>query len=219
MACQVILPIGVTDISQYCAGMATEVMTSGGVAEVEWVKPRAPRLLVVLTHGSGGDVDTKDLLVVRDVAVELGGAVALVRQPYRVAGRRAPGAAGPQDAAWLEVIAALRAKVRGVPLIQGGRSNGARVACRTAVAAGAAGVVALSFPLHPPGRPEKTRVDELRAAPEVVVVNGARDPFGIPDPADATAVHVVPGQAHSFRAGFDDIADAVRPWLRHWSGS
>ena len=113
------------------------IETSAGAAEVEWAgtslrgdKPsprRRPRrdkkssdlvrFLLVLTHGSGGDIDAKDLLAVRDVAVGLGAAVALVRQPYRVAGRRAPGAAGPQDAAWLEVVAALRAAVAGVPLI------------------------------------------------------------------------------------------------------
>jgi predicted alpha/beta-hydrolase family hydrolase len=198
--------------------MATELATSGGVAEVAWLTSRAPRFLLALTHGSGGDVDAKDLLVVRDAAVELGGAVALVRQPYRVAGRRAPGAVGAQDAAWLDVIAALRTTVPGVPLIQGGRSNGARVACRTAAAAGAVGVVALSFPLHPPGKPEKTRVDELRAAPAAVVVNGARDPFGVPDADDADEVHVIAGQGHSYRAGFEEIADAVRPWLRRWTG-
>ncbi|MGW3544860.1 alpha/beta hydrolase family protein [Nocardia niigatensis] len=199
------------------------IETSAGPAEVEIARAgRAkPRFLLVLTHGSGGGVDAKDLLALRDSAVGMGGAVALVSQPYRVAGRRAPGKAGVQDAAWLEIIAALQKKVRGVPLVQGGRSNGARVACRTAQAVGARGVVALSFPLHPPGKPEKSRREELLAPGdiEVVVVNGARDPFGIPDAADATEVHVIAGQAHSYRAGFEEIVAVLAPWLERWSAS
>ncbi|WP_280406029.1 alpha/beta hydrolase family protein [Nocardia brasiliensis] len=195
------------------------IETSAGPAEIELDRPRGPRFLLLLTHGSGGGVDAKDLLAVRDRAVELGGAVARVVQPYRVAGRRAPGSAEKQDEAWLEIVAALRRKVKGVPLIQGGRSNGARVACRTAVAVSARGVLALSFPLHPPGKPEKTRRAELLAAApvEVVVINGSSDPFGIPDPADAAEVRVIAGQPHSFRTGFDVIADTVTPWLRRWS--
>ncbi|AFU06068.1 alpha/beta family hydrolase [Nocardia brasiliensis] len=195
------------------------IETSAGPAEIELDRPRKPTFLLLLTHGSGGGVDAKDLLAVRDRAVALGGAVARVVQPYRVAGRRAPGSAEKQDEAWLEIVAALRRKVKGVPLIQGGRSNGARVACRTAVAVSARGVLALSFPLHPPGKPEKTRRTELLAAApvEVVVINGSSDPFGIPDPADAAEVRVLAGQPHSFRTGFDVIADTVTPWLRRWS--
>ncbi|MEV0294553.1 alpha/beta family hydrolase [Nocardia sp. NPDC050710] len=192
--------------------------TSAGPAEIELDRPRGARFLLLLTHGSGGGVDAKDLLAVRDTALELGGAVARVVQPYRVAGRRAPGSATVQDEAWLEIVGALRKKVRKVPLIQGGRSNGARVACRTAIAAEAIGVIALSYPLHPPGKPEKSRRDELLAPGdiEVLVINGANDPFGVPDPADAAEVVVIPGQPHSFRAGFDAIQAAVAPWLRRW---
>ena len=105
--------------------------------------PAKPAFLLVMTHGAAGGVDTKDLLAVRDAAVGQGGAVARVLQPYRVRGARAPGSPDRQDAAWLEIIAALRRKYRGIPLVQGGRSNGARVACRTASAAGARAVVAL----------------------------------------------------------------------------
>lgn len=201
-----------------CTIKTVRIETNAGPAEVELEQPRGPAFLLLLTHGAGGGVDSKDLLVVRDSALRLGGAVARVVQPYRVAGRRAPGSAVKQDEAWLEIVARLRGRKR-IPLIQGGRSNGARVACRTAVAAGARGVLALSFPLHPPGKPENSRRDELVAPGdiEVVVVNGANDPFGIPDPADAAEVRVIPGQPHSFRAGFDLIAETVTPWLERWS--
>jgi predicted alpha/beta-hydrolase family hydrolase len=105
-----------------------------------------------------------------------------------------------------------------VPLVQGGRSNGARVACRTAAAAGAAGVVALAFPLHPPGRPERSRADELRSAGcEVLVVNGDRDPFGVPDQQDAACVHVLPGERHDLAKDPAAIGPVVEPWLRRWS--
>ncbi|WP_433660428.1 alpha/beta family hydrolase [Nocardia sp. CA-128927] len=195
------------------------IETSAGPAEIELDRPRKPAFLLLLTHGSGGGVDAKDILTVRDAALDLGGAVARVVQPYRVAGRRAPGSAVKQDEAWLEIVAALRTRIKKVPLIQGGRSNGARVACRTAVAVQARGVIALSFPLHPPGKPEKTRREELLDAGdiEVVVINGGSDPFGIPDAADAAEVRVIPGQPHSFRTGFDVIVETVTPWLQRWS--
>lgn len=198
---------------------AVHIETSAGPAEIELDKPRSPAFLLLLTHGSGGGVDAKDILAVRDTARTLGGAVALVTQPYRLAGRRAPGSAIKQDEAWLEIVAALRKKAKNVPLIQGGRSNGARVACRTAAEVQARGVIALSFPLHPPGKPEKSRRAELLAAGDVpvVVINGGSDPFGIPEAADAAEVRVIAGQPHSFRTGFDVIQATVEPWLRRWS--
>ena len=110
----------------------------------------APRFLLVLTHGAGGSVAAPDLLAARDAGLQLGGLVARVTQPYRVRGARAPGSAVRQDAAWAEVVAALRELAPGAPLVQGGRSNGARVACRTAAAVGARAVIALAFPLRPP---------------------------------------------------------------------
>ncbi|WP_040838846.1 alpha/beta hydrolase family protein [Nocardia brevicatena] len=197
------------------------IETSTGPAEIDLEIPAQPAFLLVFTHGAGGGVDSQDILTVRDTALAAGGAVALALQPYRVAGRRAPGSSGPQDATWLEIVAALRAKVgEDLPLIQGGRSNGARVACRTAAAAGARGVIALSFPLHPPGKPERSRRVELLAAADidVVVINGGSDPFGIPDPDDAAEVRVVPGQHHSFRKGFDVIGETITPWLDRWCG-
>ena len=136
-------------------------------------------------------------------------------QPYRVRGARAPGSAVRQDAAWLEVIEALRRRFPGIPLVQGGRSNGARVACRTALDAGARAVVALAFPLHPPGRPELSRAAELRSAgTDVLVVNGSRDPFGVPDSTDATRVVVLAGETHALSRDPGQVAQAVGSWLR-----
>ena len=191
-----------------------DISTGAGPARVVVDRPEAATFLLVMTHGAGGGVDTKDLLAVRDIAVQLGGVVARVLQPYRVRGARAPGAPGPQDAAWLEVVAQLRDDHPGLPLVQGGRSNGARVACRTAPAAGARGVIALAFPLHPPGRPEQSRADELRGAgTAVLVVNGERDPFGIPDAKDASRVVVLPAETHSLNRNAAAVGAAVRTWL------
>jgi uncharacterized protein len=211
-----------------------EIVTREGPAQVEIDQPATgrPGFLLVLTHGAGGDADTPDLLAARDAALRLGGVVARVTQPYRVKGRRAPGSAARQDAAWVEVIMALRDTAgalsemgRGVrqrrqpdpviPLVQGGRSNGARVACRTARAVGARAVVALAFPLHPPGRPDRSRAAELReAGTEVLVVNGDRDPFGVPDRADATRIVVLAGESHGLSKRPEAVADAVGSWLR-----
>jgi predicted alpha/beta-hydrolase family hydrolase len=190
-----------------------------------------PAFVFVLTHGAGGGVEAPDLLAARDAALRLGGVVARVTQPYRVKGRRVPGLAVRQDAAWVEIVEALRDSMGGspgaahqpggrqwapaLPLIQGGRSNGARVACRTARAVGARAVVALAFPLHPPGRPERSRAAELReAGTDVLVVNGDRDPFGVPDSADATRVVVLTGESHTLSRRPEAVADAVGSWLR-----
>jgi len=204
-----------------------KVETVQGVAEVTLDGPGGPggpaepRFLLVLTHGSNGGVDAPDLLAVRDVALRLGGVVARVLQPFRAAGRRAPGSAARQDAAWLEVIGALRDRFGALPLVQGGRSNGARVACRTAGAAGAVGVVALAFPLVPPGKPDRSRAGELRealeAGAEVLVVNGDRDPFGVPGAADATKVVVLPGERHELAKDPEAAGAAAEPFLRRWA--
>jgi len=195
-----------------------EIVTSYGPAraEIDEGPPGQPAaFLLALTHGAGGGPDSRDLLAARDAATALGGVVARVTQPYRVRGGRAPGSAARQDAAWLEIIRALRDRFPGVPLVQGGRSNGARLACRTAREAGALAVVALAFPLHPPGHPERSRLAELRAAgTSVLVVNGARDPFGVPEPADATRVVVLPGEQHALSGNPGAVAEAVGSWLR-----
>jgi predicted alpha/beta-hydrolase family hydrolase len=192
-----------------------EIMTSGGAARVELDQPQHPGFLLVLTHGAGGGVESPDLQAARQAATDLGAAVARVVQPYRVRGGRAPGSPDRQDAAWLEIIAALRQRFPAIPLVQGGRSNGARLACRTAREAGARAVVALAFPLHPPGRPERSRVAELReAGSDVLVVNGDRDPFGIPDSTDATRVVVLAGETHALSRRTQEIRQVVESWLR-----
>ncbi len=192
-----------------------EITTASGPAVAELDEPAGPAFLLVLTHGAGGEVDSPDLLAARDAGRELGAAVARVLQPYRVRGARAPGSPERQDAAWLEIIGALRPRFPGMPLVQGGRSNGARVACRTASAAGALAVVALAFPLHPPGRPERSRAAELRqAGSRVLVVNGDRDPFGVPDSADASRVVILPGETHALSRHPEEVRKAVAAWLR-----
>ena len=196
-----------------------QITTVGGpaLAELDGVGATA-RFLLVLTHGAGGSAASPDLLAAGDAARQLGGLVARVTQPYRVRGARAPGSPARQDAAWAEIAAALRELVPGVPLVQGGRSNGARVACRTAAAVGARAVIALAFPLSPPGRsPSVSRAAELRAAREggakVLVVNGDRDPFGIPGAQDADRVVVVPGETHALKGHRPAIMTAVAEWL------
>jgi uncharacterized protein len=141
--------------------------------------------------------------------------VALVTQPYRVAGRRAPAPARQLDQAWLAVANHLSSAVfAGLPLIFGGRSSGARVACRTAAPGGAAAVLCLAFPLHPPGRPERSRMEELDAVDvPVLVVQGERDPFGCPKPAAGREVVLLPGD-HSLKADLAAVQRAVAQWLR-----
>jgi predicted alpha/beta-hydrolase family hydrolase len=195
-----------------------EIGTSEGPARAEVEGPAAgePSFLLVLTHGAGGGVGSPDLLAVAGAASRLGGAVARVTQPYLVKGRRAPGSPERQDAAWVELVAALRASVGvGLPLIQGGRSNGARVACRTARAVGARAVIALAFPLHPPGRPGLSRADELAAAgTDVLVLNGDRDPFGIPEASARTRVVVLAGETHALSRHPGETGRAAGAWLR-----
>jgi len=189
-------------------------MTGGGAARVEIDGPKQPAFWLALTHGAGGGVDSADVLAAAEAAAALGGAVARVLQPYRVRGARAPGSPERQDAAWVDVVAEIRRRFSGVPLVQGGRSNGARLACRTARSAGAVAVVALAFPLHPPGRPERSRAAELRdAGVPVLVVNGDRDPFGVPDAADASRVVVLAGQTHALSRRPEEIREAVETWL------
>lgn len=191
-----------------------EIETPRGPALVEVDEAKRARLLLVLTHGSAGTVDAPDLLAVRDAAVASKVTVARVTQPFRRAGARAPGSPERQDEAWAAVLAVLRARWPRLPLVQGGRSNGARVACRTAKAVGASAVVALAFPLHPPGRPERSRADELRGAGvDVLVVNGDRDPFGVPEEGDTTRLVVLPGEGHDLKKDPARVGEIVAEWI------
>lgn len=189
------------------------IQTPVGPADVACDGPDGPvRALLVLGHGAGGSVTAPDLLAVRDAAVGIHVAVARVTQPYRVAGRRAPAPARQLDAAWTAVLEAL-ATSPSTPLVVGGRSSGARVACRTASAVGARAVLALAFPSHPPGHPERSRLAELDTGLPTLVVSGERDPFGVPPAAPRREVVVVPGAVHDLRRDLDAVAVAVHGWL------
>ena len=201
--------------------MRAEIRTPAGPAIVELDRPRdAASALLVLTHGAGGGIESADLAAVRGAALKAGIAVARVLQPYRVAGRSSPAAPKPQDEAWLAVIAGLRRRrtLAGLPLIVGGRSNGARVACRTALDSKAAAVVALAFPLHPPGKPENTRLPELEGAGvPVLVVQGDRDPFGLPPAGPDREVVVIAGATHSLNRQLPHIAETVVQFVRRFA--
>jgi predicted alpha/beta-hydrolase family hydrolase len=171
---------------------------------------------LVLGHGAGGGVGAPDIVAATEAARSVRFSVALVEQPYRVAGRRSPAPAPQLDEAWLAVIAQLRAdQLHGLALIAGGRSAGARVACRTAVEAEASAVLCLAFPLHPPGRggdPSRSRLPELEALTlPVLIVQGERDPFGMPPAGANRKVVTVPGD-HSLRNS-GAVQAAVAEWL------
>ena len=169
---------------------------------------------LVLGHGAGGGIGAPDLVAVTAAATGLGLAVVLVEQPYRVAGRKV-GPRGPAlDVAWTAVVEHLRAHVLDAPLVTGGRSAGARTACRTASATGAAAVLCLAFPTQPPGRPDlPSRLPELDAAGvPVLVVQGATDPYGTPPETADRRVVVVPGD-HGLKKDVPAVAAAVTAWL------
>jgi uncharacterized protein len=171
----------------------------------------------VLGHGAAGGIDAPDLQAATHVAELEGYAVALVEQPYRVAGRKSPAGAPQLDAAWIAVLEHVRAaELAGLPLVVGGRSLGARVACRTAEATGAVAVLCLAFPLEPPqraGKPPKSRLGELDAVTlPTLVVQGERDRFGIP-PESATRRVVKVRSDHGLKSDLDAIASAIRGWL------
>jgi predicted alpha/beta-hydrolase family hydrolase len=192
-----------------------EVDTPHGPAHVHLSPAPRPQAGLVLGHGAAGGIAARDLVAVRDAAVGESVSVALVEQPYRVAGRRSPAPARQLDAAWLAVLERLAGdELRGLPVIVGGRSLGARVACRTAEATGAVAVLCLAFPLRPPRRGEApSRLPELdQVAVPTLVVQGERDPFGIPPASRRRNIVLVPGD-HSLRTDLEAVASAVRDWL------
>lgn len=191
-----------------------QIDTPHGPAAVELHCASEARAALLLGHGAGGGITAPDLVAATRAAQQVGVDVALVEQPYRVAGRRSPAPAGQLDTAWLAVAAELgRRTFDGLPLVFGGRSSGARVACRTAAAGGAVAVLCLAFPVHPPGKPEKHRMAELDAveAP-VLVVQGERDTFGRPPPCHHREVVLLAGD-HGLKTDLDGVRRAVSEWL------
>jgi uncharacterized protein len=196
-----------------------ELETPHGLARAHLRPAADPVAALVLGHGAGGSVAAPDLQAVAAAAGAARVAVALVEQPYRVAGRRSAAPAHHLDAAWTAVLEQLRGgALRGLPVVAGGRSSGARVACRTAEATGASGVLCLAFPLQPPRRaastgPPASRLPELDAVRvPVLVVQGERDPFGLPPPGRNRTVATVAGD-HRLAADLAAVAAAVRTWL------
>lgn len=191
-----------------------EIDTPHGPALAHLYEAAQPAGALVLGHGAGGGFAAKDLVAATGAALEAGVSVAQIEQPYRVAGRRSPAPAKQLDAAWTAVVEHLRdGELNGLALVAGGRSAGARVACRTAAETSAVAVLCLAFPVHAPGRPEKTRLDELDAVEVPVrVVQGDSDPFGMPPPAPGREVVTLPGN-HSLKKDLPALAAAVRDWL------
>lgn len=202
----------------------TEIVeTPAGDARITWHAARGARAVLALGHGAGGGVEARDLRALARRLPEEGVTVALVEQPWRVAGKRVAPAPRTLDVGWRAVWPALEKP--GPPVVAGGRSAGARVACRTGQELGAVGVLALSFPLHPPGKPEKSRAEELATGLPLLVVQGGRDPFGRPGefPGDVRVVEVPDGD-HGFavpkraETGQEEalgvLTEAVAAWLR-----
>ncbi|MFF4041668.1 alpha/beta family hydrolase [Streptomyces sp. NPDC001816] len=175
------------------------VETDAGTARITWHRAKKARLVLAVSHGAGGGVEARDLQALAQVLPGHGVTVALVEQPWRVAGRKVAPAPKTLDTGWRGIWPALAGMA--LPVISGGRSAGARVACRTATELGAHAVLALSFPLHPPGRPERSRADELLGAgAPTLVVQGGNDPFGKPEefPEGAYELVEVPYGDHGF---------------------
>jgi uncharacterized protein len=191
-----------------------EIGTPHGLARAHMCAVEHPRAALVLGHGAAGGVEAPDLVAARKAAVEERVWVSLVEQPYRVAGRRSPAPARQLDAAFIAIVEHLVAgELRDLPLVVGGRSLGGRVACRTVAATGAFAVLCLAFPLQPPRRTAESRLAELDAVPvPTLVVQGKRDPFGIPPSGPRREVVLVSGD-HGLKADLEAVGSAVRGWL------
>jgi uncharacterized protein len=197
--------------------ISAQIETPTGPARAHLRAADGARGALVLGHGAGGGVEAPDLVAARDAAVGEGFTVALIEQPYRVAGRRSPASAKRLDEAWVAVVEHLREnQLEGLPLVVGGRSLGARVACRTLPATGAEAVLCLAFPLEPPRRgdkPPQSRLPELEAVHvPVLIVQGENDRFGMPPDGPERKVVQVAGD-HGLKADPDAVSAAVADWL------
>lgn len=202
------------------------VETGAGTARITWHQARNARLVLAVSHGAGGGIEALDLQALAALLPGHGVSVALVEQPWRVAGKKMAPAPKTLDVGWRGIWPAVAEP--GLPVISGGRSAGARVACRTATELGAAAVLALSFPLHPPGRPEKSRADELLGAGvPTLVVQGGNDAFGKPGefPEGDFELVEVPYGDHGFgvpkRAEItqDQALEIITGRVAEWTGS
>ena len=196
-----------------------KVATAQGIAQVHLHAAAEPIGAVVLGHGAGGGIAAPDLVAVTGAALDAQVSVALVEQPYRVAGRRSAAPAHHLDSAWIAVLGALRAgPFEGLELVSGGRSSGARVACRTAAETGVRGVLCLAFPLLAPARrgsaePRTSRQDELDAvAVPVLVIQGESDRFGMPEPSATRQVVAVRGD-HGLKRDLKIVGGGAAQWL------
>ncbi|MFI2414550.1 alpha/beta family hydrolase [Streptomyces sp. NPDC018947] len=207
--------------------MTTQTIdTDAGTARITWHPATEPRLVLAVSHGAGGGIEARDLRALAAVLPGHGVSVALVEQPWRVAGKKLAPAPKTLDSGWRGLWPALAEP--GLPVVAGGRSAGARVACRTASELGAHAVLALSFPLHPPGRPEKSRAAELLGAGvRTLVVQGGNDPFGKPEefPEGTYDLIEVPYGDHGFavpkRADItqERALELITDGVAQWAGS
>ncbi len=195
-----------------------EIQTPHGPARAHLHPAEQPRAALVMCHGAGVGVGSPDLEAATAVAVEAGVSVAQMEQPYLVAGRKSPAPPAQLDLAFTTVVEHLRdGPIEGLPLIVGGRSMGARVACRTAGELDAIAVLCLAFPVRPPQRkgapPKPDRLDELDGAGvPTLVVQGERDQFGVPPEGPNRTLVLVAGN-HSLKADLDAVGEAIRAWL------
>lgn len=200
------------------------VDTDAGPARITWLPAKKPRLVLAAGHGAGGGIEARDLQALAAALPAHGVSVALVEQPWRVAGKKLAPAPKTLDTGWRGLWPALAAP--GLPVVAAGRSAGARVACRTATELGAHAVLALSFPLHPPGKPEKSRKHELLGSGvPTLVVQGGHDPFGRPAefPPGKYEITEVPYGDHGFAVpkkadltqdqAMEILTAAVTAWL------
>ncbi|MFE0171582.1 alpha/beta family hydrolase [Streptomyces sp. NPDC059002] len=203
------------------------IQTDAGEARITWhpAPAKSARLVLAVSHGAGGGIEARDLQGIAAALPAHGVTVALVEQPWRVAGKKVAPAPKTLDVGWRGIWPALEKK--GLPVISGGRSAGARVACRTATELGAAAVLALSFPLHPPGRPEKSRAPELLGAGvPMLVVQGGNDPFGKPAefPEGVYELVEIPHADHGFAVpkradiGQDEAVKIITDAVTRWTG-